>query len=466
MRDFFYLQMKFTPKLSMRVLQAYILLIFFISFYSCSNDEDLDLSPDVSLAFSTDTVFFDTLFTGFASTTKQLKIYNPSSGKINISEIALENSDSPFRLNIDGIQTSELHDIILNSNDSLFVFVEVALEPEDKDEARLLDDKLIFEVNGNRQKLVLSAWVQDVYLVNENIQTSQNWSGKRPFLIETPVWVNAGVNLTIQEGVRIYFRKNAGFHINGSIRVEGSFGKPVLFSSSRLEELYDNVPGQWDGISFYAESTSNSFSHFILENGISGIKKEGDVNMVSDIVLEYGVIKNFNKKGISITNSNFSGHDLIVSNCGEECLFFNGKGVSELYHSSLYNSWYFAPRSSPVIGYNGDDESSFTMGNTILRGTRTNELELSPATNVLVENCLIKLSNSKQDEYAANFTDCIFNEDPLFADVENNDFSIANISPCINKGKPEYGDNYPFDFFGIPRNIDDAPDMGAVEFTE
>ena len=56
-----------------------------------------------NLTFSVDTIVFDTVFTTVGSTTKQFKIYNPSSKSIQIDEIELMGGDqSPFRLNVDG----------------------------------------------------------------------------------------------------------------------------------------------------------------------------------------------------------------------------------------------------------------------------------------------------------------------------------------------------------------------------
>ena len=68
--------------------------------------------PSVKLSFSTDTVLFDTVFTTVGSTTKQLRVRNTDKNAIVISSIKLAGgSSSPFRINVDGIPTTEATDV-------------------------------------------------------------------------------------------------------------------------------------------------------------------------------------------------------------------------------------------------------------------------------------------------------------------------------------------------------------------
>ena len=81
------------------------ILIFLISlfFYSCQKDDLISTEPSYKLAFSTDTVLFDTVFTTIGSTTKTLKVFNRNDQKIRISSIRLaEGNQSQYQLNIDG----------------------------------------------------------------------------------------------------------------------------------------------------------------------------------------------------------------------------------------------------------------------------------------------------------------------------------------------------------------------------
>ena len=67
-------------------------------FASCEADK-INADPSLMLEFSTDTVAFDTIFTGDGSTTKMFKVYNRSGNKLLISEIALSDG-SHYRVNL------------------------------------------------------------------------------------------------------------------------------------------------------------------------------------------------------------------------------------------------------------------------------------------------------------------------------------------------------------------------------
>ena len=91
---------------------------------SCIEDDFTTSSSDV-LAFSCDTVAFDTIITLQGSATQQFVVYNNSKKQINISSIKVAGiSDAKFYLNVDGTKGSEFHDIEIRGNDSIYIFVE------------------------------------------------------------------------------------------------------------------------------------------------------------------------------------------------------------------------------------------------------------------------------------------------------------------------------------------------------
>ncbi len=440
-------------------------MVISLSVISCDKDEHFNTDPNFRLTFSSDTVSFDTLFTGFGSTTKQLKVKNTSDDAINISHLYLQNSESPYRLNVNGIQSIDLMDVVLDAKDSLFIFIEVNLDPKNEDAPRLLKDQLKFELNGRWQEVILETFAQDVYLVDVDIQENEVWTGERPYLIAKPVWLAEGIDLLVNEGTKVYFKKNAALHVKGNLEVHGSFQRPVYFWSSRLEELYGDIPGQWDGIYFYNESTTRFLSHFILENGVNGLNFSKTILNNSPITIEYGIIRNFTKKGLFASNSTVVAHDLLITNCGEECVRIE-EGSCAISHSTFYNSWFFSPRSSSVISYQGVGENTFKISNSIVYGTRKDELELESLANVSVYNSLLKIGSSAQSNYSSVFTTCLFNEDPDFLDLEENNFALKAGSPAINKGSTEFISTYLFDLAGNRRDSDIAPDMGCFEFSK
>jgi hypothetical protein len=206
-------------------------------------------------------------------------------------------------------------------------------------------------------------------------------------------------------------------------------------------------------------------SYFRLEDGIYGIRYSGNEANTNELNLEYGVIQNFTENGISTVQVNVAAHDLLVVNCGDECLRLED-GELQLYHSTFYNSWNFDVRTVPAIQVLNPKGNAIDIGNCIVWGSQSDEFIVDHTSGLNVENSLLKLSNSLQNDYSAIFSNCIFNENPEFTSIEDRIFSLKEVSPCINAGKTELGTSYPLDLQNNARNEDIAPDMGAFEFKE
>ena len=431
---------------------------------ACDDDDTFNTNPDFRLAFSVDTLSFDTLFTGFGSTTKRLKVYNQSGKKVRVDRIFLNDLNSPYRMNVNGVESNGVVDVEIAGKDSLYIFLEVELQDQDEDAPRLLEDQINFEFNGSHQKLVVETYAQDVYPIDSDLLQTTVWTGNRPYVLTKSVATGTGVKLSLEEGARVYFKKNAGLQINGDFEVNGSFEKPVYFGSTRLEELYENVPGQWDGIYISSHSQNVDLRHFVLEDGKNGLIVEQEAYQNQKVHVEYAQVKNFTEKGISISNRDFKAHDLLVANCGMECIELNGQGDFELVHATLYNRWHFSPRMLPILSKKGEGNQSLKLQNTIVWGSKMNELILNDSNGVTIEHSLLSLGGVLQDQYASVTTNCIFNENPLFIDEEEFDLRLKAESPAINKGKIELANTYAVDMDGRQRNLDDAPDMGGFEF--
>lgn len=444
------------------------LLFFFllsVSILSCDKEDDFSSDPHVKFTFSTDTLSFDTLFTGLGSTTKQLKIYNPLSKAVKISSISLNKSETPYRINVNGLQSNLVQDIELRANDSLYVFVEVSLIAKNEDASRLLEDQIVIEANNNVQRVTLETFAQDVYEISKDISEETIWTAKRPYLIHESIWLNEGIGLNIEKGAKIYFKKDAGLHIKGNLSVKGTYEQPIYFCSTRLEEMYEDAPGQWDGIYFYGESTSSLLEHFVLENGVNGLSFDG-IASPNPVVLEYAIIRNFSQKGILAKNTNIIAHDLLITNCGQECIRMEGDAVFEIYQSTFYNSWFYSPRTDPIISYQGTEEGNLKISNSIVWGGRNNEFIAEPTSELTIKNTLLKLGSASQLEYASVFENCIFNENPLFIDLDEFDFRLQAESKAINKGNNELNKDNWLDLNANRRDLDIAPDLGAYEYAE
>jgi hypothetical protein len=123
-------------------------LIPFIAFlgvlyFSCQKENEFDTSPNFELQFSTDSIIFDTIFSGIGSTTRHLKVYNPSDKDVEIDQIYLAKAnDSKYRINIDGKPSVNDENILLKAKDSLYLFVEVTINTDQ--DALLEQDSIVF----------------------------------------------------------------------------------------------------------------------------------------------------------------------------------------------------------------------------------------------------------------------------------------------------------------------------------
>lgn len=77
--------------------QLLLLFIALFSFVGCLKDDDYTVSVNDRLAFSKDTIKFDTIISGIPTKTYSMAVYNPANKAIRISQIALQKV-RPLRL--------------------------------------------------------------------------------------------------------------------------------------------------------------------------------------------------------------------------------------------------------------------------------------------------------------------------------------------------------------------------------
>ncbi|HMS53283.1 MAG TPA: hypothetical protein PKD56_13205, partial [Chitinophagales bacterium] len=168
-------------------------LLSFIIFlcHSCTLNDVFTDDPDIKLTFSDDTLQFDTVFTTMGSTTNYFLAFNKSASKVKISNIRLGNgSQSAYRINVDGINGYEFKDVELWANDSLYIFVEVTIDPTDLNTPFVVQDSVIFETNGNLQYVPLVAWGQNAHFFGPNTPNGSlvgttadtTWTNDKPYV--------------------------------------------------------------------------------------------------------------------------------------------------------------------------------------------------------------------------------------------------------------------------------------------
>jgi hypothetical protein len=185
-----------------------ILSILSIVVQSCSNDNILN-DPDAMLEFSLDTLTFDTVFTNVGSATQRFKIYNRNNETVNISKIELAGiAGDAFRLNIDGTTGNISTDITVPPNDSIYIFAEVTVDPNDLSNPYVITDKIRFETNGNQQEITLEAWGQNANYIGgkgfiSGCTADLVFDDEKPYVIYGILVIDS-CELVLPEGCRVY----------------------------------------------------------------------------------------------------------------------------------------------------------------------------------------------------------------------------------------------------------------------
>ncbi|MBS1662140.1 MAG: hypothetical protein JST68_13940, partial [Bacteroidetes bacterium] len=100
-----------------------LLLLFLSSIllfeYSCRKDSFIT-SKDALIRLSSDTIYFDTVFTTAGSITQPVKIINTNNQRLLLSSVKLMGgSGSPFSINVGGMAAAERTNIEVAAGDSV-----------------------------------------------------------------------------------------------------------------------------------------------------------------------------------------------------------------------------------------------------------------------------------------------------------------------------------------------------------
>lgn len=463
-------------------------------------EEAFDTGAGARLAFSTDTVSFDTVFTAVGSTTLSFKVYNRGNRPVKIKNVWLAGgSESFFRLNIDGIPGWQSEDVEIGRDDSLFIFVAVTIDPQNVNNPFVVSDSVVFDLNGKLQNVKLLAYGQDVHLIDGEIVSTQTWINDKPYLVYNSFAIDTSAILSIEPGCKLYFHKNSSLIVWGRLLVNGTIENPVEFRHDRLEEFYDVVAGQWGTIYIDPMSTGNLINGAIIRNGIAGIQIGfPSDSKVPQLTLSNSVIRNKSFAGIYAFGADINCYNCVIADCAGAAAALLKGGNYRFTHCTVSNSGvYGIARSGPSIVlsnvfYNlefvpelneyayvertGDLERA-DFGNCILYGNLNHEFQFASIGthqfNYLFTHCLVKMNTDSVDlGDREHFRSLVLNEDPLFVNITDRyhlDFSLDTLSPAKDKGSRDISAGFPYletDLAGNSRLSDILPDMGAYERKE
>ncbi|MEQ9443758.1 MAG: choice-of-anchor Q domain-containing protein [Cyclobacteriaceae bacterium] len=436
---------------------------------ACTPEEEITTDDaSVQLLFSQDTIQFDTLFSTVGSTSQPLKVYNPHRNAVTISTIETgRGTESSYTAYVNGQPGQRFQNIRLLGGDSLYVLVEVLIDPQDQNLPFLVKDSLVFQVNGNLQDVKLEAWGQDAHFHPGWVITQDTaLKGERPFVILDSLWINPEVTVTVDSGARFFFENGAFALIQGSLQTSGTVNAPVIFRNIRTDGAYENALGQWDGLTFTASSRDNKLRHTIVRNAINGIIiNTPDADTIPDLTLANSIVENMAGYGIVAIGSDVEAYNTLVHSCILGLAYNVGRGYYRYRHCTFDNSSLAYPREEDWLSLAFSDTiSDFDVSaqafygeltNSIVWGNFTDELLLVQSQSETDFQIKANLIKSSDDSLEGN----IYNEDPLFVDPVIARYALDSLSPAIDQG---INTGIKQDLMGESRG--DLPDLGAFEY--
>ncbi|HYV92203.1 MAG TPA: choice-of-anchor Q domain-containing protein [Chitinophagales bacterium] len=462
----------------MRLLK-FILFIFIGAMLSSCRKDLITTNPADKLSFSTDTLTFDTVFTTLGSTTLYFTVHNPNNKKIVVSDIRLADGNAAmWRLNIDGMQVNEATNVEIPANDSIYVFVSVTVDPNNDNNPYVLYDSVMFQTNGNEQKVTLQAWGQNAHFFYGQVINTQEWFNDKPYVIIHSILVDSLQTLTIDPGCKIYMHADSRFYVYGTLKVMGQLHDTVQFRGDRLEQYFVDLPGNWEGIHLLRSSHDNEINYAVIKEAQVGIRIDSlKETAAPKLTLRNSVIKYTLSSGILGITSDIYGENCLVFNCGDwdvqleyggndtfqNCTFADFSNILINHQSPVVRmSNYFYYKDEFGDHYlPADLNASFT--NCIVYGSLDNELDRAQrnesAFNYRFDHCLMKLADTTNTA-TSSFLSILKNQDPLFVDAYNkDDYHLSAGSPCIDAGVPN---GITADLVGKTRMGN--PDIGCYEF--
>ncbi len=484
--------------------------LYFIIFSACQRDENFITSSDARLSFSTDTLMFDTVFTTLGSATRILKVFNEAEAPIKIDEISIKgNNGSKFRINVDGISAESFQDIEIAEEDSIYIFAEVTIDPDEplSSSPFVLEDEIIFKTNGNDQSVVLEAWGQNaiyipstdgangVSLLSCDFET-RVWDDPKPYVIYGVLVVDS-CTLNLPAGTEIYlhgglargtdeegelFLYNDGLIFiseNGKLVTEGTLEEPVVIQGDRLEEPFNDVQGQWAGIRIGPGSRGNLMDHTIIKNGIIGVR----VDSAANLIMTNSQIYNTASTGLLGIHAQLRVQNSLFHNNGGNCVQLEYGGRYEFDYCTLasYGVDASALKMSNALCLDllcqdfRANPLNANFRNSIIMGSREDELDLfdrlgeaAPGSfDYTLEDCIVRVMDlPTEDLYLDFFERCApcYNavpNDSLFVSVEDDDYHLDTLSVAEEFARPL--PNLFFDLDGVMRDATN-PDAGCYEY--
>lgn len=476
-------------------------VIVCVSVSSCRDEHGFSVDPNHRLTFSTDTVAFDTLFTQVSSSTYSFLIYNRNKADLLITTARLAGGDaSPYRINMDGLAGGSFSDIAVRGNDSLFVFVEVTVDPRGQDEPFEVCDSLMLTLeSGITQQVQLRAYGQDAMVLRGLVvDEDMRFTARRPYLIYDSLRIEEGSTLYLDAGTRLYMRDKVQLQVYGRIEAVGTKESPIIFRGARTDHMfsylpYDRLSSQWGGITLHDTSFGNLFVHCDIHSGTYGLRAVSTDMSRTKLTMQNSQIHNVDEDALQLTLCSASFANCLFSNAGGHCINLLG-GQMTFLHCTMAN---FFPWSSErgvavnISNYVKEEELIYPLYgvnfiNSIITGGKDDELmgsvlektdsaDYSAYAQYMFTHSLINSKGEARDPDSLHFANIMWEHKDSVAYGRTNfrtidhsnfiyDFHLDSLSVARGIASPAYQGILPYDKDEMPRDEHGAIDAGCYQY--
>jgi len=470
-----------------------LVLLLCCSLFSLQCKKDLvTTSPSAKLSFSTNLLFFDTVFVTQGSSSRIFVVHNNNNEAI-VTSIRLQGSyTSPFEINVDGVAGINFNNVKIPANDSIYIFTQVNIDPLNVNNPALVKDSLVFTTNGNVQWVDLQAFGWNAHFFMPNMfpkyqhsycLLSPNpgvveWKNDKPYVIFGYL-INGvpGCTLKIDAGAQVFFHDSALLYIDSgtTLDVTGNAEHPVTFQGDRLEPAYKNLPGQWGEILLY-ESLHSNISWAVIQNGTTGIQVDtiAPGSSSSALTMDHTIIKTMSSYGLLCEGAPVEANNCLIADCQYSCVFLYIGGSYTFNQCTFADYWgvdnSYGQRATPLLYMNNYYQSSAgqpeprglsaLFNNCIIYGALSEEIGLDSnygaAFRYYFENSILSTKHS----LGADHYNMIYEGDPLFTDISADNYFVNPGSPALGKSTP--GDAYRLSLDNKRRPADGAT-IGTYE---
>lgn len=452
-----------------------------------------------------DTLLFDTVFATVGSVTLPVKLLNPHDVALEIDRITLEGGPaSAYRFNADGIPGPLVEGLRIAGGDSLWIFVEVTVDPTAADLPFIVEDRLIAEYNGNALAVELVTWGRNAHFHGgigdlTALGCDEVWQNDLPHVVYGIVEVPPACLLTIEAGTQVHVHPSGGILVNRStLRVEGSLGEEVVFQGDRLEADYVDEPGSWGiGLDFAFEtdfgveevtvqrggiwlygSIDSRMDYAVLKNGTIGLQVDTvGLAGAKSLTLTNTRIYNMSAIGLLAQGAAIDGYNNLIYDCGQSCAAFTVGGTYRLEHCTFANYWSDGIRGAPAVfvtdWYEAADGSiqerslaGTRFTNCVVWGNNASLADFdelicdlrTPPASAMFRYCAVDV----EDELFPfdQLFNCLTADAPPFASTADRDFHLAGNSGAWDGTSGSFF--IPTDLDGLPRAVG-LPDKGCFE---